>query len=172
MRVSSASAGRFHAVALAEDGLVYAWGKYERQAVLGNPNVKKELLPKPVETLRGVRIGSIVAAGVRTCTVSVTGEVWTWGCDRHGAAPLGHGERVNCPLPTPIESLRGVKVDAVAADDGHTLVQADDGSLYAWGGSRATKACALGLGGSCQTFRKKMDSTPTRLPSLRTACGL
>jgi alpha-tubulin suppressor-like RCC1 family protein len=41
---------------------------------------------------------------------------------------------MNCSLPKPIESLRGVKVDVVTGDAWNTLAQADDGSVYAWGG--------------------------------------
>jgi hypothetical protein len=41
---------------------VYAWGENEERAFLGNPHVARELLPKPVEALRGVRVGSIAAA--------------------------------------------------------------------------------------------------------------
>jgi hypothetical protein len=37
---------------------------------------------------------------------------------------------MNCPLPKPIESFLGVKVDAVAAAGDRTLVLADDGSVY------------------------------------------
>jgi alpha-tubulin suppressor-like RCC1 family protein len=55
--VSSVAVGRCHALALTEDGLVYAWSKQVRLAVFGNPHVERELLPKPVEALRGVRVG-------------------------------------------------------------------------------------------------------------------
>jgi alpha-tubulin suppressor-like RCC1 family protein len=71
----------FYALALAEGGLVYAWGRNEERAVLGNPNVVRELQPKPVEALRGVRVGSIAASGHRSYAVADTGELWAWGCD-------------------------------------------------------------------------------------------
>jgi hypothetical protein len=61
---------------------------------------------------------------------------WAWGKYGAGFAPIGHGhgEQINCPLPKPIESLRGVKVDAVATGNEHTLALADDGgSVYTWG---------------------------------------
>jgi alpha-tubulin suppressor-like RCC1 family protein len=46
--------------------------------------------------------------------------------------PLGHGEQRHCPLPKPMESLRGIKVDAVIASHHHTLALANDGSVYVW----------------------------------------
>jgi E3 ubiquitin-protein ligase HERC2 len=118
VRVSSVSVGVLHAVALTEDGLVYASGVNARWAVLGNRHATKELLPKPVEALRGVRVFSVAASSHRSYVVTDRGELWAWGAygNLNGvvAAPLGHGETSSCPVPKPIESLRGVKVDAVA----------------------------------------------------------
>jgi alpha-tubulin suppressor-like RCC1 family protein len=131
VRVSFVSVGIYHVLALAEDGVVYAWGENEERALLGNPHVERELLPKPVEALRGVRVGSIVAAGSRSYAVAATGELWAWGVDRVDHAPLGHGTVENCPLPKPVEALRGVKVDAAVAAQYHTLAQADGGRVYA-----------------------------------------
>jgi alpha-tubulin suppressor-like RCC1 family protein len=79
--------------ALAEDGLVYAWGKNSARSVLGNPDVERELLPTPVELLRGVRVASVAAACDHSYAVADTSELWAWGIgsDRWGA-PLGHGK--------------------------------------------------------------------------------
>jgi E3 ubiquitin-protein ligase HERC2 len=148
VRVSSFSIGWHHALALAEDRLGYAWGENVERATLGNPNVEVELLPKPVEALRGVRVGSISAAFHRNYAVADTGELWAWGVASGNQAPIGHGEQMNCLLPKPIESLRGVKVDAVAASQLHILALADDGSVFAWGCGSAALSGALGLGPS------------------------
>jgi alpha-tubulin suppressor-like RCC1 family protein len=164
LRVSSVSIGGYYALALSSDGLVYAWGGHEERAVLGNPHVGKELLPKPVEALRGVRVGSIAAANYRSYAVADTGEVWAWGIDGYGAAPLG--EQKDCPLPKPIESLRGIKVDAVATHHHHTLALADDGSVYAWGDKEAAVCGALGLGLAVSDARDCVP-TPQRIPELR-----
>jgi alpha-tubulin suppressor-like RCC1 family protein len=171
--INNVSVGYEHALALAEEGLVYAWGENEDRAVLGNPRVKRELLPKPVEALRGVRVTSVVAAGYRSYAVTYNGELWAWGGagDRDDFAPLGHGQGINCPLPKPIESLRGVNVDAVAAGEGHTLALADDGSVYARGCQDAAASGALGLGPSVSGARQSV-LTPQRVPALRVACGL
>jgi hypothetical protein len=55
---------------------VYAWGVNVDRALLGNPRIERELLPKPVEALRGVRVGSIAVAGHRSYALSDTGKVW------------------------------------------------------------------------------------------------
>jgi alpha-tubulin suppressor-like RCC1 family protein len=59
VRVSSISVGAYQALALSEDGLVYAWGGRMFTYPLGHVDVEGELRPKPMEVLRCVRVGSI-----------------------------------------------------------------------------------------------------------------
>jgi alpha-tubulin suppressor-like RCC1 family protein len=171
VRVSSVAVGRLHALALTADGSVYSWGENTQRAVLGNPHVERELLPKPVEALRGVRVGNVAASGYRSCAVADTGELLAWGFDDGGAALLGHGEQGNCPLPKPIATLRGVKMDAVATGEQHTLARADDGRVFAWGSTWVAETGALGLGASVSDA-ERITSTPQCIPALRVACAL
>jgi alpha-tubulin suppressor-like RCC1 family protein len=78
--------------------------------------------------------------------VADTGELWAWEEGDFALCPLGHGEETNGPFPKPIESLRGIRVDAVVADDAHTLAVADEGSVYAWGSADTVWIGSLGLG--------------------------
>jgi alpha-tubulin suppressor-like RCC1 family protein len=181
--VTSVAAGTFYVLALAEDGLLYAWGGFDEVLLLGTPNVATELRPKPFEALQGVRVVSIAAGALRSYAVACTGEVWTWGLDVGFDFPLGHGDlrpipvlgqEEEYPLPEPIQSLEGVKVIAVAAEAGcrrHTLALADDGSVYAWGDERAVSSGALGLGLSVSGEGQAV-LTPQRIPALRVSCVL
>jgi alpha-tubulin suppressor-like RCC1 family protein len=169
VRVSIVSVGSHHALALAEDGLVYAWGENLQRALLGDPHVERELLPKPVEALRGMRVGSVAAGYYGSFAVTDTGELWAWGRDGKKILPLGHGELMNCPLPKPVESLRNTKVDAVIAFVHHTLALADDGSVYVWGSSDAAGWGALGLGAGGSDAGVRVPR-PQRIPEL--TCGL
>jgi alpha-tubulin suppressor-like RCC1 family protein len=170
VRVSYAAAGKMHAVALAEDGLVYSWGENRRGALLGDPHVERELLPKPVEALRGVRVTSFTIACLRNYAVADTGELWVSGQGLK-QCPLGHGEQKDCLLPKPISSLRGVKVDVVATCDCQTVAVADDGSMYAWGNTDTSMLGALGLGSSGSVGAPRAGLTAQRIPALRVACG-
>jgi alpha-tubulin suppressor-like RCC1 family protein len=118
-----------------------------------------------IEALRGVRMSSIAAAGFRNYAVADSGELWAWGHDGGRSLPLGHGEPRHCLLPKPIQSLGGVKVDAVAAGGKSTLALADDGQVYVWGSKRAAESGALGLGSSVTGAVR----TPQRVPGLRVA---
>jgi alpha-tubulin suppressor-like RCC1 family protein len=172
IRVSSVVVGVRHALALTDDGLVYAWGENYGGALLGNTNSVDELVPTltPVEALQGVRVTSVAAIHYRSYAVADTGELWAWGTDGFNLPPLGHGEHRECHVPKPIDSLRGVKVNAVALSEFHTLALVDDGSVYAWGSRRAAESGALGLGASVSD-RGKPVPTPQRVPGLRVACG-
>jgi alpha-tubulin suppressor-like RCC1 family protein len=171
VRMSGASVGSKHVLALTEDGLLYSWGRNMRGALLGKPNVVRPLLPKPVEALRGVRVGSVLARDFQSYAVADTGEVWAWGGQHEVDVPLGHGEQTDCFLPKPIESLRGVKVDAVGPSVYlHMHVVSDDGSVYTWGADMAAENGALGLGTSVMNAGVCVP-TPQRIPALRVACG-
>jgi alpha-tubulin suppressor-like RCC1 family protein len=164
VRASSVAVGGQHVLALSEDGLVYRWGEDVRGNIYGDHFVERELLPEPVEALRGVRVGGIAAAGNRFYAVSDAGEVWAWGSDVAGSPPLGHGETTFSSLPKPIESLRGIKVDAVAAGIDHTLAWAGDGSVYGWG---ANSNGALGPAMTDPLFH--FVRMPQLLPGFRVA---
>jgi alpha-tubulin suppressor-like RCC1 family protein len=146
VRVSSVSAAVAHALALAEDGLVYSWSRCAYGAYLGNRNLEFALLPLPVEALRGVRVCSVAAGRCRSFAATDTGELWAWGCDSVTEPLLGHGELVDCRVLKPIASLQGVRVDAVAAGCNHALALTDDGSVYACGVAHTAESGALGLG--------------------------
>jgi alpha-tubulin suppressor-like RCC1 family protein len=173
VRVSSVAGGTYHAVALAEDGLVYSWGQNEKRILLGGPQAARQL-PTPIEALRGVRVVSIAAIDFRSYAVADTGEVWAWGWGAPEAtAPLGLGGATNCRLPKLIKSLRGIKVEAVATGTNYTLALADDGRVYAWGSKGAAASGALGLDSPwVQGASWWAVQTPQRVPEVRVACGL
>jgi E3 ubiquitin-protein ligase HERC1 len=152
VRVSEASIGFWHGLALTEDGLVYSGGKNTHGVVLGNPDVKRELLLKPVEALRSVRVSTVAAGGARSYAVADTGELWAWGCDGNGFAALGHGEQTRRPLLKPVQVLRGVKVDAVAAGGCDTRTRTTEACTRGAAGlprKRLRSAWALPWGGPC-----------------------
>jgi alpha-tubulin suppressor-like RCC1 family protein len=171
VRVSTVCVRVSHALALTEDGLVYTWGAIEQRVLSGNPHAINELLPKPVEALRGVRVGGIAASVRNSYAVTDTGELWAWGVDGARCNPLGHGTQRRCPLPKPIISLRvqGVKIDAVVAVEDRTQALADDGSVFEWGDAASSGAPSLGRS---VMRRQKNVSQPRCVPDLRLPCGL
>jgi hypothetical protein len=68
VRVSSVAVRLSHALALAEDGRVYAWSA----DWLNDSNLR----PKQVKALRSVRVGSVAACLLSSYAAAETGEVW------------------------------------------------------------------------------------------------
>jgi alpha-tubulin suppressor-like RCC1 family protein len=170
VRVNSVSIADFgHALALAEEAVVYWWSESGCLNAFCKLQGKGGLLPKPVEALRGVRVASVAAAGLHSYAVADTGELWAWGLDGDGLPPLGHNKQMPCPVPKPIAALWGVKVVAVAASESHVLALASDGDVYAWGDAEPAGAGVLGLGLSSMCAALGLVLTPQRVPALQMA---
>lgn len=100
---SQISACGFHSAALCE-GRVYTWGegKFGR---LGHGNERNAPVPLAVEGLAEHRIVQVSCGGFHTAAITETGLLFTWGGGEHGQ--LGHGDKVNSLLPTPVAALAG-----------------------------------------------------------------
>jgi len=73
-----------------------------------------------------------VRAGTPSGTSPTPGSLHAFGWNRYGQ--LGTGDNWNQATPTPVVNLPcGRRVIAVAGGEHHSIAQADDGSLWAWG---------------------------------------
>jgi alpha-tubulin suppressor-like RCC1 family protein len=142
------------------------------RVLLGNPRVESVLLPRPVEALRGVRVGSIAAADLRNYALADTGKLWAWAVKAMAALRSALANADGSSHAEADEVVRGVKVDAVAAGYHHTLALADDKNVYAWGSAAAPESGALGLGPSVSDDAGRTVPTPQRIPALRVVRGL
>jgi len=122
--VTRVSAGYHHFVAMdGSSGCVFTWGLgavqlghgRKEQSHLSSPQLLRSLLPEN----GGGKVVDVSAAGDRTCVVTSSGDVYTWGFSAETGV-LGHGEGKYQPVPKRIVGIkRAVKVSA-SVD--HTLV--------------------------------------------------
>jgi alpha-tubulin suppressor-like RCC1 family protein len=171
--VSSGAFGLYLALALTEDGLLYAWGENRQRTILGNPHVERELLLKPVEALRSVRVGSVAATLLGNFTITDTSEVWSWGWDSLAGQPaplsaIASRRIALCPIRL---SRSGASGWMRWPPHLITRWRADDGSVYAWGNSDAAGRGALGLGSPVRDAKRAVP-TPQRILALCVSCGL
>lgn len=139
-RATSIAAGRFHTVALKDDGTVSAWGDNSQGQVSGTPTVDdpKSAIANPV-TLNGqvLRGATAIAAGAsHTVALKEDGSLVAWGGNLHGEVtgmPTTDDPYSAIANPVTLEGqvLRGVK--AIAAGVSHTVALKEDGSVVAWG---------------------------------------
>ncbi|MGH3159502.1 MAG: RCC1 domain-containing protein, partial [Streptosporangiaceae bacterium] len=102
---------------------------------LGDGTTKGSKVPVPVKGLSGASVTALVAGFGNTGALLSDGEYYDWGLNSQGQ--LGNGTAgqssevpVHVRLPDPVtRAFEGGN----APDDGQTLVQLSDGSVYAWG---------------------------------------
>ena len=94
LHVVAVAAGGEHSLALTADGSVWSWGD-GGMSNLGHGDEQRQLLPKIIEALAGMRIVA-VAAGTHNLALTANGAVWSWGLGSFGK--LGHGRLTqSCP---------------------------------------------------------------------------
>lgn len=151
MRVVCASAGDDNSIVVGEDGSVFAWGANNLGQLGMGYRGGVELLPREVETFRGLRVCTVQAGGGNLlsragCALTSDGELFTWGEGKFGR--LGHGDTMDVVTPRRVEALRGQAVVAVSASCTHILAVTVRGAVFGWG-----KADPLGdIRGCCVTM--------------------
>lgn len=144
--------GDYHAMAIADDGHVWAWGanNYCETGFKGNAGEDDAVVisPKIVHSLEGKNVQHIACGSHHNVAVTASGELLAWGrCDSAQtgipAATLNEITETETVLkgangkakillePTPIPGLDGVVFAACGPD--HTIVMNKDGHAYSWG---------------------------------------
>ncbi|MBN4049722.1 T9SS type A sorting domain-containing protein, partial [Bacteroidales bacterium AH-315-N07] len=136
------SAGYHHALALRNDGTVWAWGAgYFGQ--LATSDKLNRSLPVQVPGLTDVKK---IAAGFRfSLALQSDGTLWSWG--EGGSGQLGSGLRQTSYVPIQVKGINnsGFLTNVVNMEGGnsHAIALLDDGTVCAWG---ANNAAQLGTG--------------------------
>jgi alpha-tubulin suppressor-like RCC1 family protein len=128
------SAGGAHALALKNDGTVWAWGSNsDGQLGLASPIGVNSNVPVQVLGLPPTIIG-VAGGGAASYALDNNGVVWAWGSNSNGqlanATPIGSDN----PVPAPVVGFPGgVTVTAIAGGGSHALAILSNGFVWAWG---------------------------------------
>ncbi|MCU0776037.1 MAG: cadherin-like beta sandwich domain-containing protein, partial [Akkermansiaceae bacterium] len=137
-RVTALGAGRFHTLALCDDGTVFGWGS-NSGGELGDGSTTNRNVPVATSmtgALAGKRIVAFSTGGSHTLALCDDGTVAAWGGNSTGQ--LGNGTTVNSPLPVAVDQtgvLFGKQVIAVAAGHTSSYALCSDGTVASWGGN-------------------------------------
>ncbi|MFI6532257.1 RCC1 domain-containing protein [Nonomuraea sp. NPDC050547] len=126
LRFAKVAAGAAHALAVAGDGTLWAWGA-NGDGQLGDGTTTNR--PSPVQVPGPTNVVGISAGSGHSVAVTADGGVWTWG-DNFGGQ-LGDGTTQDRPTPARVAGLPGAF--AVAAGMDHTLAVLGDGTVRSWG---------------------------------------
>ncbi|MDQ4062877.1 MAG: hypothetical protein M3122_03070, partial [Actinomycetota bacterium] len=147
--IEAIAAGAEHALALNDDGTVWAWG-YNFFGQLGN-GTTTDSSNKPVQVSELDGIKAIAAGGSFSLALKNNGTVWAWGNNWFGQLGDGtstDGTPTTCEYTvmgggrpsssctdsnTPVQMSEVGGIEAIAAGGAHGLALKDDGTVWAWG---------------------------------------
>ncbi|CAN9504281.1 unnamed protein product [Ophioblennius macclurei] len=109
--------GTQFSVALASDGHVYTFGQ-ERLIGLPDSMLKNRSCPQMVPSLDGLFIEDVAVGCEHVLALSITGDVYAWGCNSEGQLGLGHTNTVK--EPTLVSSLQGKNIRQISAGRCHS----------------------------------------------------
>lgn len=131
MRLTAAVCGSAHNVVVYADGQCYSWGKCHYGQLGHGEMDKNELVPRPVEALRDVRISSVAAGDSHVIAITAEGRVYTWGVGFYGC--LGHGDETALATPKLVEKLRGERIVSASGGAFHSMTVTEAGRVFVWG---------------------------------------
>ena len=128
-------AGKFHSLALADDGQIFGWGANSR-GQLGNGTTVDASIPSVATTPEGVSFVQVAGGEQHTIALAADGGVYAAGYNSSGQ--LGTGDTASSSTFVPVAFggvlLEGAKiVDIAAGESSFSLALADTGVIYAWG---------------------------------------
>ncbi|PSS26592.1 Ultraviolet-B receptor like [Actinidia chinensis var. chinensis] len=164
--IVSVTCGADHTTAFSESCMqVYSWG-WGDFGRLGHGNSSDLFTPQPIKALQGLRIKQIACGDSHCLTVTMEGEVQSWGRNQNGQ--LGLGTTEDSPVPQKIDAFQGICVKMVAAGAEHTAAITEDGELYGWGWGRYGN---LGLGDRKDRLVPEKVSSIEAEKMVLVACG-
>lgn len=123
--VMALAAGRFHSVALRNDGSVWAWGE-NWYGSLGHGTTTSQLNPVPVKLADGTPLTGVTAIAAGAChtvALKADGSVWSWVSYAADSMKLE-------TEPAQVPGLSGVI--AIAAGWAHSAALKGDSTVWTW----------------------------------------
>jgi alpha-tubulin suppressor-like RCC1 family protein len=145
-RTADISAGYQHALAITQEGTVWAWGDGANYRT-GQTTTTDFVFPvriKNIPLATGDTIIRVEAGGENSLLLSKNGKVYAFGHNTRGVNGNGINTNTNINIPTQIASLPANVVDIALSTASAAAVTAD-GKVYIWGNQQYGR---LGNGGN------------------------
>lgn len=135
--ITAIAAGGSHALALKDDGTIYAWG-YNEFGQLGDGTTTSSSIAVPVVRTGILGDATAIAAGLDHSLAIIGGSVYAWGYNYYGQ--LGNDAALQSN--TPVTSLQIVQnqdghflssVDDIIATGHHCIARDSSNNIWTWG---------------------------------------
>ncbi|EMC93053.1 hypothetical protein BAUCODRAFT_76837 [Baudoinia panamericana UAMH 10762] len=140
-KITHIAAGANHALALASNGAVFAWGSGQ-QNQLGRRVVERTktegLKPREFGLPKGAKNGivAIETGSYHSFAIDKAGNVHAWGLNNYGETGIpdnAGADEAFVLKPRIIEALQGKKVISIKGGGHHSLCATEDGDCLIWG---------------------------------------
>ncbi len=135
--ITDIAVGNHHSLALTSDGRIYSWG-YNNYGQLGRSGTSNRL-PDAVDitgVLAGKKVVQMAGGNAHTLVLADDGRLYAWG-DNSTNTYLGvysfTGTHTSVPRAVRMHDFGSRQIVQISACYFHSMVLADDGSLFAWG---------------------------------------
>lgn len=155
------STGYQHSLLLADDGSVFAFGGNDGGQTGIGVSAGQTLIATPIDTsnLGGRPIKHVVAGINFSLILAQDGTVYSFGSNVAGKGGLGFdGGSVLIATPIDATNLAGKSIVQMAAGEFHSLLLADDGTVFAFG-SNSSGQTGLGLSSGSTLLPTPIDTT-------------
>lgn len=132
--------GNGNTYALGSDGWVYSWGASFMGAngdgAVGGPDRLSPVRLAQGAVPVGVTFTQVAAGSYVGYALGTDGKIYSWGNNGNGSLGIGDASAPASGAPVAVsqgEMPAGIGITKIVASEFHTLVLADDGSMYSWG---------------------------------------
>ncbi|KAG8388951.1 hypothetical protein BUALT_Bualt02G0178700 [Buddleja alternifolia] len=165
--VQNIACGGRHAALVTKQGEIFSWGE-ESGGRLGHGVDADVLHPKLIDALSNINIEFVACGEYRSCAVTLSGDLYTWGDGHFGL--LGHGNEVSHWVPKRVNGpLEGVHVSSISCGPWHTAVVTSAGQLFTFGDGTFG---VLGHGDRLSVSLPREVESLKGLRTVRAACGV
>lgn len=133
--------GRFHILALDENGDVWGWGRNKYREATGGVGATDKYVGTPVKVLQGKNVINIYCSDNASYALTANGEVWAWGRGNRGEMGNNSKHLKNDVEKIPSDFFDNRPVVTMGVGQRSAYAINDRGRVYAWGLTVSYKFC-------------------------------
>jgi alpha-tubulin suppressor-like RCC1 family protein len=122
---------------LAGDGLLYAWGKYDKGQV-GDGTVTDRKNPVAVD-MTGVLSGktiTMMVTGQTSCVLTSDNKLFSWGSNSNGQVGDGTTINRNSAVAVDLTALADKTISSISTSISNMFALTSDGTIFSWGSNK------------------------------------